>query len=197
MSVIERIESLFLCGGPERAYEGELREPVSMLEHALQTAQLAEWDDADESLIAAALLHDIGRLLPTPPGADRVDDVHELRAVAFLSEAFGPGVLEPVRLHVQAKRYLVALDPGYIARLSPVSRCTLKLQGEAMTPFEIQLFENLPYSNEAVRLRRWDDRANQPGKRTAPLAWYLSLLESVERQQFEPARIAIASLSIT
>jgi len=94
MNVIERIDSLFLCSGG-CAYDGELLEPVSMLEHALQTAQLAEWDDADESLVAAAFLHDIGRLLPTPPGSDRVDDVHELRAVAFLSEAFGPGLSNP------------------------------------------------------------------------------------------------------
>jgi len=195
MSVIERIGSLFL-GSDGRARECEWLEPVSMLEHALQTAQMAEWDDADEALVAAAFLHDVGRLLPMPPGADRVDDVHELRAVAFLSETFGPGVVEPVRLHVQAKRYLVALDPGYAACLSPASRFTLKLQGNAMTAFEIQWFEELPYANEAVRLRRWDDRANLPGKRTAPLAWYLSLLESIEQQQVEPARTAIASFGV-
>jgi phosphonate degradation associated HDIG domain protein len=195
MSIVEQIESLFLCQGWS-AYEGALLEPVSALEHALQAAQLAEWDDADESLVAAALLHDIGQLLPTPPGADLIDDVHELRAVAFLSEAFGPAVLEPVRLHVQAKRYLVALEPGYASCLSPASRATLVMQGGAMTAFEIQLFEALPLSADAVRLRRWDDKAKQPGKRTAPLPWYLSVLESLQQQRDQPARIEIASFSV-
>jgi predicted HD phosphohydrolase len=195
MDVVERIESLFLSQGWS-AYEGALLEPVSALEHALQTAQLAEWDDAEDSLVAAALLHDLGQLLPTPPDADPIDDVHELRAVAFLSEAFGPAVLEPVRLHVQAKRYLVALEPRYASLLSPASRATLVMQGGAMTPFEIQLFEELPRSRDAVCLRRWDDQAKQPGKRTAPLSWYLDRLETLLRERDQPARVAIASLSI-
>lgn len=128
MSVIERIESLYLCRG-RRSYEGDLRDSVSALDRALQTAQLAEWGEADEALTSAAFLHDIGQLLPTPPGAGPIDDVHGLRAVAFLSEASPAEVLEPVRLHVQAKRYLVSIDSGYAARLSPSSRLTLGLQG--------------------------------------------------------------------
>jgi predicted HD phosphohydrolase len=195
MSLIERIASMFRHEG-WRAYESGLLDPVPALEHALQAAQLAEWDDADASLVAAALLHDIGQLLPAPQGTSRVDDVHELRAVAFLAEAFGPRVLEPVRLHVQAKRYLVTLQPGYAGCLSPPSQATLAMQGGPMTRFEIRLFEELPYANEAVQLRRWDDRAKQPGKRTPPLEYYLEVLESVQRPRGHEARIEIASPSV-
>ncbi len=195
MSVIERIESLLLWRG-QRAYEADIGMSFSTLQHGLQTAQLAEWDDAEPSLVAAAFLHDIGQLLPTPPGADPIDDVHELRAVAFLSEAFGPCVVEPVRLHVQAKRYLVARDPTYLARLSTASRHALGLRGGPMTDFEIQLFESLPYADDAVRLRLWDDLARQPGKQTAPLEYFLALLEPLLLQPPAAAKLQIASFSV-
>ena len=195
MSVIERIESLLLWRG-RQVYEADAEEPMSALEHALQTAQLAEWDDAEAALVAAAFVHDIGRLLPTPPDADPADDVHELRAVAFLSEGFGSSVVEPVRLHVQAKRYLVARDPAYRARLSATSQRSLSLQGGPMTDFEIQLFESLPHADDAVRLRLWDDLAKQPGKRTAPLEYFLAMLEPLQRQAPAPAKLQIASFSV-
>ena len=196
MSVFERIESMFLWQG-RQMHEG-CDQPMSALQHALQTAQLAEWEEAEPTLIAAALLHDIGQLLPTPPGADPLDDVHELRAVAFLSAAFGPSVVEPVRLHEQAKRYLVARDPSYRDRLSVASRRTLVLQGGPMTEFEIQLFESLPYADDAVRLRLCDDRAREPGKRTASLEYFLTLVEPLQLAGVPvAARLQIASFSVS
>ena len=194
MSVMERIESLYLCRG-RRVCEEIGGTPLSVLEHALQTAQLAEWDDAGEAMIAAAFLHDIGQLLPLPPGADRVDDVHELRAVSFLAEQFASDVLEPVRLHVQAKRYLVCRDAGYARHLSDASALELALQGGPMTPYEATLFEELPFAADAVQLRLYDDRAKVPGRRTPPLAYYLGLLEERERERRAGPRITIASLS--
>ncbi len=194
MSIVERIESLFLWRG-RRPYEGLLLEPVSVLEHALQAAQLAEWDDAADGLVIAALLHDIGQLLPLPPGADAIDDVHELRGVAFLAEAFGAEVLEPIRLHVQAKRYLVARHPGYEMRLSAASARALALQGGSMTPFEVRLFEELPFAADAVQLRLYDDRADAPGKRTPPLRYFLDKLEDVigHRTDCAPSSAAYAA----
>ena len=195
MSVMERIESLYLYRGRQICEDIE-GESVSLLEHVLQTAQLAEWDDAGEAMISAAFLHDIGQLLPLPPGADRVDDVHELRAVSFLAEAFASEVLEPIRLHVQAKRYLAGRDPRYAARLSPASARGLATHGGPMTPFEARLFEELPFAAEAVQLRLYDDRAKTPGRRTPPLDYYLGLLESYELRRSAGRRIQIASLSV-
>lgn len=195
MSVLERIESLYLWHG-RRVCEYLGGTPFTVLDHALQTAQLAEWDDAGDAMIAAAFLHDIGQLLPLPPGADRVDDVHELRAVSFLAESFEADVLEPIRLHVQAKRYLVARDPRYEAGLTPSSAHALAVQGGAMTAFEARLFEELPFAADAVQLRLYDDRAKVPGRKTPPLAYVLGLLEAYECRRAAGPRIAIASLSV-
>lgn len=182
MSIVERIESLYLWRG-RRPYENGLHESVSVLEHGLQAAELAECDAAADTLVAAAFLHDIGQLLPLPPGADAIDDVHELRGVAYLAEAFGSEVLEPIRLHVQAKRYLVARGPGYEVQLSPASARDLALQGGPMTPFEVRLFEELPFAADAVQLRLYDDRARQPRRKTPSLRHFLDRLDGVMRQQ--------------
>jgi phosphonate degradation associated HDIG domain protein len=195
MTLIERIEALFNEHGAA-AYEGAGRNPVSALEHALQCAQLAEWADADAPLVAAALLHDIGRFIVVDAEGDEIDDVHELRALPLLAEGFGANVVEPVRLHVQAKRYLVAADPAYAATLSPASRLSLQLQGGPMGHDEMRLFEELPFAQQAIALRRWDDLAKQPGKTTPPLAYYLSVLEDVQQQPFVDSKIGIGSCSV-
>ncbi|HEX4235891.1 MAG TPA: phosphohydrolase [Caldimonas sp.] len=186
MTILERIEALYLWRG-RRPCEPGLAKPVSVLEHSLQAAELAEWDDAGHTMIAAALLHDIGRLLPLPPGADDIDDVHELRAVAYLSEGFGASVLEPIRLHVQAKRYLAARASGYRLRLSPASTRSLALQGGPMSELDARLFEELPFAADAVQLRLYDDRAKQSRKRTPPLSHYLDGLGGLLSASTEPA----------
>lgn len=195
MTLIERIEALFLKHGT-RTYHSADGESVSALEHALQCAQLAEWADADAPMVAAALLHDIGHFIVVDPDADDVDDVHELRALPLLSEGFGASVIEPVRLHVQAKRYLVATEASYALNLSPSSQHSLMLQGGAMSEEEQRLFESLPFAREAVQLRRWDDGAKVPGRTTPPLAYYLSLLEDLQQQPFVDSKIGIGSLSV-
>jgi len=195
MTLIDRIEDLFVRHG-STAYEGARKESVSALEHALQCAQLAEWANADAPLVAAAFLHDIGHFVVVDPEGDCIDDVHELRAVSFLAEGFGAGVIEPVRLHVQAKRYLVAMDANYAATLSSASVHSLALQGGPMSADECRFFEDLPFSRQAVALRRWDDLAKEVGKRTPPLAYYLALLEEVQQQPFVDSKIGIGSLSV-
>ena len=101
-----------------RQYGGER---VSQCEHALQCASLAARANAPAALIAAALLHDIGHLLHEEgeqPALRGVDDRHEQIGAEYLLPAFGPAVAEPVRLHVPAKRYLCATDPGYYAAIA-------------------------------------------------------------------------------
>jgi phosphonate degradation associated HDIG domain protein len=195
MTLIHRIEALFTEHGTT-AYDGARKESVSALEHALQCAQLAEWAGADAPLVAAALLHDIGSFIVAEPDGDEIDDAHELRALPLLSEAFTASVTEPVRLHVQAKRYLVAADPAYAATLSSASVHSLALQGGPMSADEMRLFDELPFAQQALQLRRWDDAAKQPGKKTPPLAYYLALLDEVIQQPFVDSKIGIGSLSV-
>jgi len=157
-------------------------EDVTQLEHALQAAMLAEAEGAEPSLIVAALVHDIGHLLhdlPDDAPDDGVDDVHELLACNWLRGHFGPEVTEPVRMHVDAKRYLCALDPEYRASLSAASQQSLELQGGTFTPAEAREFEHRPFFEEGLRLRRWDDLAKVVGLETPSLNHFLSYIGRV------------------
>ena len=195
MDVVRKIEALFERRGAS-IYTGqrlERRENVSALEHALQCAQLAEWAYADNALVAAALLHDLGQLIDAPAEACLNNDEHELRALSMLAAGgFGPDVLEPIRLHVEAKRYLVSTDERYAGGLSLASLHSLALQGGQMNAEERLLFLAQAQASRALQLRRWDDLAKQPGKRTPPLAYYLNLLDDVLREARQPARVALA-----
>lgn len=155
-------------------------EPVSQLEHALQTAHRAVLNHATNALVVAALLHDIGHLLGGEPESrlePRVDARHEHAGYAFLSQHFGPDVAEPVRLHVAAKRYLCAVDARYMQQLSPASTHSLALQGGPMSDEEAAAFASEPYLLDAIVLRRWDDAAKIPRLDVPPLAFYLPDIE--------------------
>jgi phosphonate degradation associated HDIG domain protein len=181
------IERMFAAKG-DRAYVGE---PVTQLEHALQTAQLAEAAAASAALITAALLHDLGHLIndkgetPTLRG---IDDRHEYVAIPRLRDLFGEDVLAPIRLHVEAKRYLCARGDGivegpqYLAGLSADSMRSLALQGGVFTDGEADAFIMQPHAPDAVRLRRWDDLAKVAALPTPALAHYLDIAASVARR---------------
>jgi phosphonate degradation associated HDIG domain protein len=155
-------------------------EAVTQREHALQAAMLAERAGADSALIAAALLHDVGHLLHDLP-ADApdlgIDDAHEEAAARWLAEWLPPQAVEPVRLHVAAKRYLCATDPAYFARLSAPSIQSLKLQGGPMSQQEVADFRASPHFAAAVRLRAWDEAAKIPGLPTPDVEHFLSAVE--------------------
>jgi len=175
----ERIRQLFECRGSSR-YGGEC---VNQLEHALQAASLAEADGAEPELIVAALLHDVGHLLhdlPNDAPDSRIDDVHEKLACEWLQDHFGPAVTQPVQLHVDAKRYLCAVDQDYEASLSLPSRQSLELQGGRFAPDDVRAFAEQPYYADAVRLRRWDDRAKVPGLRTPGIEHFLEFVHQVQ-----------------
>jgi len=155
--IIDRLESLFLRRGAE-AYLGE---PVTVAQHMLQCAALAQAEGAEDTLIAAALLHDIGHLTEGAEGEytpeDTVDKRHDQAGAKVLEGHFPPAVVEPVRLHVAAKRYLCAIDQSYYGRLSEASKHSLALQGGPMSEAEVGAFEALDFHQDAVRVRRWDD----------------------------------------
>ncbi len=159
------------------------REAVSQRQHALQSAALAEAAGAEPSLIVAALLHDVGHLLhglPEDAPEHGIDDQHETLAARWLARRFGPAVVEPVRLHVAAKRYLCTVEPGYRQNLSGPSELSLQLQGGPMSDAEVAQFQQSPYADAAVALRRWDDRAKDPACVTATLSHYLTAIELAE-----------------
>lgn len=179
--IVDEIKSLFETNGGS-LYGGEL---VTQLEHALQAAMMAEDEGASSHLIAAALLHDVGHLLhdlPDDAPDTGIDDVHEQLAHKWLSGHFGPEVTEPVRLHVDAKRYLCAVEPEYWASLSPVSQHSLELQGGVFTEDQAREFEQSPYCEPGVRLRRWDDRAKIVGLQTPDLDHFLQYVRSERRK---------------
>ncbi|WP_374572092.1 phosphonate degradation HD-domain oxygenase [Phenylobacterium sp.] len=141
-------------------------EDVNQLEHALQTAHHARLDGADDALVIAALLHDIGHLMQKlgEDAADRgLDDRHEDIGAGYLARAFGPEVTEPIRLHVAAKRYLAAREPGYFEQLSRASVQSLALQGGPMTEAEAEDFLKEPFVEPAIRLRRYDEAGKVVG----------------------------------
>jgi len=164
-----------------RAYAGE---PVNQIEHALQTATRAEEEGAGPALVTASLLHDLGHLLndqgesPTLRG---VDDLHQYAALPFLRTLFAEDVLAPIRLHVDAKRYLCATRDGYFEALSADSKRSLVLQGGTYTPIEARDFIAQPFAADAVRLRLWDDLAKVEGAATPPLAHFVAVLETAQR----------------
>ena len=175
MRVADEILAIYAARGGG-AYFGER---VSMTEHALQTAYFAQQANAPESLVVAALLHDIGHLLAQVPDdiADWTADAqHEAIGARWLAQRFHPEICEPVRLHVAAKRYLCATDAHYFAKLSPASVHTLKLQGGPMSAPEVAQFQSERYFTEAVRVRRWDDAGKVAGLKTPQLAEYGTLI---------------------
>lgn len=160
-------------------------EDVSQLDHALQTARHARLDGASPALVAAALLHDVGHLLQRlgEDAADRgLDDQHERIGAQYLARAFGQAVTRPIALHVAAKRYLAAFEPGYFELLSAASVQSLALQGGPMTEAEAQAFLRDPSADDALRLRRYDEMGKVVGIEIEGLEAYRQILVSQVRQ---------------
>lgn len=159
--MVQKIIDLFNEKG-DSLYGGEA---VTQMEHALQAATFAKKHKASDALITASLLHDIGHLLhalPDDAPDHGVDDLHEELAAVFLEKYFIKEVVEPAKLHVQAKRYLCFVDANYYNTLSEPSRQSLALQGGIMNAEEAADFEKYENYKEAVLLRTWDDLAKDP-----------------------------------
>lgn len=169
MTGVEAIAGLF-AGPGARDYMGE---PVTIGIHMRQAGALAETTGADGSLVAAALLHDIGHL------RNETDSRHGDAGAQWLSQWFAAAVTEPVRLHVAAKRYLCATAPGYFDLLSEESVRTLALQGGPMTAEQAAAFEALPFARDAVAVRRWDDEAKDPAVTPPEFSYFTPLLQTL------------------
>lgn len=160
---------------------------ISQEQHALQCAVLAEQAGAGPELVAAALLHDLGHLLhPPTPEEPMFDDLHEFRVQPFLLGTFPRAVLDPILLHVTAKRYLCAVNASYWDRLAPASKRSLERQGGPLSAREAEEFLRERHAMDAVALRQWDEQARSPTRRTPGWDHYRCLLQRVSLRQAEP-----------
>jgi len=164
----------------ERGEQRYGTEAVTQLEHALQTAALAIDSGANNALVAAALLHDIGHIIDVShvrQGSCKLDDKHEDRPYQWLLQHFGKSVADPVRLHVVAKRYLCTRNPDYEQALSPTSHASYLEQGGHMDSAELAAFEAEEFWREALQLRFWDDTAKDPTRATPTMDDMIAYVE--------------------
>ena len=168
------IEKLF----DQRGHEQYTGEPVTQLQHALQSGFLGEQAGASDELVTAAFLHDLGHLLHDlgeTPSIHGVDDVHQYRVLPFLRGLFPDSVINAIQRHVDAKRSLCATRPEYHDSLSDDSKRSLKLQGGIFSEGEAAAFIAEDGAKDAVQLRLWDDLAKQPDLQTPGLSHYMQI----------------------
>nr|WP_129153997.1 HD domain-containing protein [Achromobacter aloeverae] len=159
---------------------------VTQAEHARQTAALALAENAAPSLVTAALLHDLGHLIIQHPDAVRIEGAdykHQYFVLPFLRDLFGPDVLEPIRLHVEAHRYLCFVEPDYLGPSNSAARRALDLAGGIFDATQASEFSAIPWAPEAIRLRRWDDQASRIGvEPPPPLSYFMEIAAQVSQQ---------------
>ncbi|HEY4333046.1 MAG TPA: TauD/TfdA family dioxygenase, partial [Ilumatobacteraceae bacterium] len=180
---IDAIERVFTSAAG-LAYLGE---NVTMIQHQLQAGALALAAGSADALVVASLLHDVGHMVGHHVGEleataaldEDADAHHDASGARWLAQWFGQDVTEPVRLHVAAKRFLVATEPAYAALLSPASVYTLQLQGGPMSTAEVDAFRTSPYAADAVALRRFDEAAKDPGSEAPSLVAHRELIRRV------------------
>ena len=180
------------CGDEE--YLGE---PVTMEQHMLQGATIAENSGMPEDIIVGALLHDIGHFTSefgTFSMADTEDRFHEEAGAAVLAQFFPSVIVDCVRYHVAAKRYLCATRPEYFERLSEASVHSLNLQGGPMSAEEVAVFEQNPNLEKIVQVRYLDEAGKDPLMQT-PDFWHFAPM--VQRIVDQNAAAADRSASAT
>jgi phosphonate degradation associated HDIG domain protein len=180
---LDDIEKLYFSRGGLHYGEG-----ITQIEHALQCAEMALAQGASESLIVAALLHDIGHLFEKEENVvdGKFDDRHEAIGAKALSGLFPEAVWRPVALHVAAKRYLCFIEPQYWAQLSEASKKSLELQGGTFNQEQAQVFERAPYWQEAVLLRRFDDMGKQDEMSGRCFADFLPMMRKLRAEAAAP-----------
>ena len=180
-NIVAFLEDLF----ERRGDEEYLGEPVTMAQHMLQGAKLAEQKGESDITIVSTLLHDIGHFTSEFgmfKMSDTSDKFHENSGAEVLKRFFPKLVTDCVQFHVAAKRYLCATDPSYMVRLSKASIHSLHLQGGPMNTTEIIEFEKNPYLNEILKVRLFDDAGKDPEMKTPPFSYYAPLFQHIVDQ---------------
>ena len=175
-NVVNYLLDLLEKKGSNMIYGGE---KVSQLEHALQCAELAEENQLSRPTIAAALLHDIGHLLyeDKDPIHEGKDGQHENLGANYLAKHFGEEIINPIRAHVDSKRYLAAVENNYYELLSKASQISLAAQGGPFTKEQAKEYIKKPFMKESVEMRRFDDMAKIVNKKTPDLYHFKPYLE--------------------
>ncbi len=186
--LINDIDQLFSRQG-DLPHDPGLRDSVTVLQHALQCAQLAEWADADEALVAAALLQATARMLAESNGTP--EDARDARAAAWLADGFDPRLTDLIRLQPEARRYLRATDTAFAA--GPAGRAI----ASPMSTAEQLEFDALPHAARALQLARLIEQARAPIPRTPPLDYYLALLEDIQRQYDDSDKVEVGPQTVT
>ncbi len=177
-NLVEYLRDIFL----RRGAESYLGESVTMSQHMLQTAYNAEKAGEPAWVITSALLHDIGHYtgeFPEDYIEQGVDNRHEHTGPAILEKFFDAEIVEPVRLHVQAKQYLCAVDPDYLGDLSDASVKTLELQGGPFNSDQVAAFEKNPHLETTIKIRKYDDGGKVAGVQTPDIDHYLAIVQQV------------------
>jgi len=179
--IVPLLEDVFARRGDDE-YLGE---PVTMSAHMLQCAQFAEQNNDSEQIIVAALLHDIGHFIGEMGSfsmSDVEDRFHEESGAQLLQDLFPQLVVDCVRFHVPAKRYLCKVEPAYFDGLSEASVHSLKLQGGPMTDSEVAEFASNPHVEAIVKVRRYDDMSKIPDQTTSTFSHYAPIIQRVVDQ---------------
>ena len=150
-------------------------EVVSPLAHALQCAARARAARADDEVVLAALLHDVGHLISEAEDSSATH--HGMWAARFLRPFVPARVAWLVEHHVMAKRYLCTVDRDYAQSLSPASLRSWLAQGGTLDRAMLQQLERQPWLPDVLAIRRWDEAAKERGRIVADLAAYRDLLE--------------------
>ena len=169
-------------------------EPMTITEHSVQTAYAAR--DSAENMEAqlSCLLHDVGHLCGLEshqePGMDGCGtEDHERVGAEFLgSLGFSDTVSYLALHHVNAKRYLCAINQEYMDGLTPASKTTLSHQGGPMSEEERREVEKDSRWPLVLRMRSYDEAGKNPGRDAAEFvrsfenAMVGNLRESVTKQ---------------
>jgi [1-hydroxy-2-(trimethylamino)ethyl]phosphonate dioxygenase len=175
MNIIDQIISNYLNN--KSLYIGE---NVTMSEHMIQTAMLAEKTNCSSNLVCSCLLHDYGHFILENPDdliTKDKDGKHEDIGCAFLKKYFIEDILGPIKYHVKAKKYL-AREKKYYNLLSEASKISLKLQGGIMSNEEAEKFENNKFFDNSIKLRKFDEIAKKTGLKIKSINDYKKLLTS-------------------
>ncbi len=175
MNIIDKIINNFKNN--KSLYIGE---KITMSEHMIQSAMLAEKAKCDDNLICSCLLHDYGHFLLENPDElvqNNLDGEHENVGYQYLKKFFDQKIVEPIKYHVLAKRYL-ARDKKYLNFLSVASKISLKLQGGILNDQESKNFENNFYFKPSILLRKFDEAAKNPDIKIKSIYDYQKLLSS-------------------
>jgi len=155
-------------------------ENLTMSEHMIQTAMLAEKNKCSNDLICSSLLHDYGHFVLEDPNqlvSDNIDGNHESIGANYLKKYFSNEIIEPILFHVDAKKYL-ARNKKYFDDLSEASKTSLKLQGGIMNDNEAKQFERSKNYKNSIKLRRFDEGAKKQNIKIKDIKDYKELLIS-------------------